>query len=370
MKRNITLLISFLMLLLPFAAMADDMPVRYVKATEYGGKYSNGGTSWADAKNNVQEAIDALYAYMSENKIPEGRVYIGAGTYYPSSSTETGNDDRQYLSFIIYPGVHVYGGFDKDETDDAVKPEDRPHLSEPWLFDEDHTTVLSGNLSDEHKDPVFTYDSKLGSYKTIFYGNSYHVVWFATNGFIEAGKDVNYDWDESSLTGHGRALPYPASVDGCTISGGYAAEFCYVHTCQATGYNVLDGLGGGVCINFEGAVTRSYIVNNSSRSGGGVAITHLQNEYPWRSRDREEGVPAELINSTRINVYSPHATACIVSNNSSTNEAAGVYLNNGGVANHLTVTNNKCFGSDVLYYGRRQGRSGGFYILNGGQIYN
>ena len=419
-----------MVMMLPIRMLADEIPIRYVKTD---GTYGADGKSWTTAKNNVQEAIDELYSYMTENKLPEGRVYIAAGTYYPSASTETGNENRQHLSFIIYPGVHVYGGFKADNPEnnpdqreydnlesleiDATSGESEPAKQQPWNFK--HKTILSGNLSDGNKEPSFTYDKDRGTYKTIFYGNSYHVVWFATYGFIDATKDQNYGWDETSLGGHARALPYPASIDGCTISGGYAAnqsnagflhtgygagvymvegsslkncvvekcvavtngggvymdgggsiDGCMIHTCQATGYNVLDGLGGGVCISFNGSVTRSYIVNNSSRSGGGVAISHMKDEYPWRSRAKEDGVPAQQINSTEINVYSPYVTACIVSNNSSTNEAGGVFLNNGGVVNHLTVANNKCYGSDVTYYGRRQGRSGGVYILNGGQVYN
>ena len=390
------LLSLLVVMMLPLTTMADDIPIRYVKTS---GSYGADGKSWASAKNNVQEALDALYTYMTENKISEGRLYIAAGTYYPSASTETGNDNRQHLSFIIYPGIHVYGGFKEDENNDDVDPnseEARPHApltsleigsqqvakQQPWNYQ--YKTILSGDLSDEHKTPSFTYDDKQGTYKTIFYGNSYHVVWFATNGFINATKDTNYGWDESTLSGHARALPYPSSIDGCTITGGYAAnqsnavfehtgygagvymvegarlsncivekclavtngggvymdgggeiEGCYINTCQATGNSVLDGLGGGVCINFSGSVKRSYIVNNSGRSGGGLAICHLPNEYPWRSRAKEDGVPAQQINSSQINIYSPFAAACIVSNNSSTNEAGGVFLNSGGVVNHI-----------------------------------
>ena len=430
------LLSLVILFVLPLTTWADDIPIRYVKTT---GTYGADGLHWSTAMNDVQEAIEDLYSYMTKNQLTEGYVYVAAGTYYPSRSTETNNENRQHLSFIIYPGIHVYGGFAADLTDadDGIDPngklnsdptkDARPHkelsslgtsqsgIQQPWNLQNE--TILSGSLA--KKEPDITYDAARGTYKTIFYENSYHVVWFATNGFIEPSQDVNYGWDETSLTGHARALKQPASIDGCTIRGGYAAtkantghphtaygagvymvegaslvncivkeclamsngggvymdggglvDKCYIHTCQATGQNALQGFGGGVCINFDGAVTRSYIANNSSRSGGGVAICHLSNEYPWHSRAKEDEVPAQQINKMQINDYSPHVTACIISNNSSTYEAGGIYLNNGGVVNHLTVTNNQCFGSDVTYYGRRQARSGGIYILNGGQVYN
>ena len=46
-------------------------PVRYVKTN---GSYANDGTSWAQAKNNLQDAIESLHDCMSRNGITEGRV--------------------------------------------------------------------------------------------------------------------------------------------------------------------------------------------------------------------------------------------------------------------------------------------------------
>ena len=37
-------------------------PVRYVKTN---GSYANDGTSWAQAKNNLQDAIESLHDYMT-----------------------------------------------------------------------------------------------------------------------------------------------------------------------------------------------------------------------------------------------------------------------------------------------------------------
>ena len=131
----------------------------------------------------------------------------------------------------------------------------------------------------------------------------------------------------------------------------------------------MQGYGGGVCIDYDGAVTRSYIVNNSSRIGGGVSICHAPNDYPWEKLDSIRLANGGTARG-EINVYSPHATACIITNNTTTAEGGGIYFYDGGVGNHLTITRNNCVGQDITYYGRRHGRSGGAYILNGGQIYN
>ena len=75
MKRNITIILSLLMvMLLPIRMLADEIPIRYVKTD---GTYGADGKSWTTAKNNVQEAIDELYSYMTENKLPEGRRVKG-----------------------------------------------------------------------------------------------------------------------------------------------------------------------------------------------------------------------------------------------------------------------------------------------------
>ena len=80
-------------------------PVRYVKTN---GSYANDGTSWTAAKNNLQDAIESLHDYMNRNGITEGRVYVAAGTYSPTTSTP-GGDCVLYTSFLIYVGITVYG---------------------------------------------------------------------------------------------------------------------------------------------------------------------------------------------------------------------------------------------------------------------
>ena len=403
--------------------------IRYVKTTENGGSYQGSGLSWDEAKNNLQAAINDLYQYLRSNEnYSSGSIYVGAGTYRPSESTESSGSDLQYTSFKVYPGIHIYGGFKANESDMNARPYDengnidthyRPLVSnmaslesgepaklQPWNFE--NKTILSGS---QNADPSFTYDDIHGTYTTIFPGNSYHVVWFATEGFIP----VAVQGDEKN---HAIPLSQPAGVDGCTITGGNASgrntnerlhtaygggaymvanatlrscviynceatmrgggvyldggglvDKCMIHTCQASGVGIMQGYGGGVCIDYDGAVTRSYIVNNSSRIGGGVAICHAPTEYPWQSLDQLRVSRGEAARG-EINVYSPHATACIITNNTTTSEGAGLFLYDGGVGNHLTITRNKCIGQDVTYYGRRHGRSGGVYVLNGGQMYN
>lgn len=404
-------------------AQATDT-IRYVKMS---GTYTNNGRSWANAKSDLQGAINDLYEYLQENHLSSGSIYVAAGTYKPTETTEAEGGGLQFTAFKIYPGIHLYGGFAADESDDNSRPYNadgsvnetyRPLIhtmeslesgqeakAQPWNFQ--YQTVLSGT---HYTEPTFTYDQKRGTFSTLFTGNSYHVVWFATSGFITTNDPLE--------AMHALPLSAPASVDGCRITGGYAAskttterlhtaygagaylvanatlsrciidhceatmrgggayldggglvDRCYINTCQSSGVGIMQGYGGGVCIDYDGAVTRSYIVNNSSRIGGGVSICHAPNDYPWQELDTWRTANGGTARG-EINVYSPHATACIISNNTTTAEGGGIYFYDGGVGNHLTITHNRCVGQDITYYGRRHGRSGGAYILNGGQIYN
>ena len=410
-RRNIFLglVLSVMSLCACVGAYAQTDTIRYVRAD---GDFSNDGRSWATAKNRVQDAINDLRDYLHANNLQSGSVYIAAGTYSPTESTEAAGGSMLHTAFKIYGGIHVYGGFN------PTSPESHPSLrqmvnnklvKDNWArmdggtisaediaaqWDLKYKTILDGNHSPSPV--VFAYDSIRGRYNVTFPASSYHVVWFATNGKYETSND--------SVASHFKPLDYPASLDGCVIrngnassrsttirehtaygggvymvgnselrnctvekcnatmrgggvylDGGGVVEFCYIHTCQSPGVGVVQGYGGGACIDYEGSVGHSHITNCAARCGGGLTIGHIPSEYPV---DRG------------ISFYSPFATACVINNNTAAAEAGGIYLAEGGVINHCTVTANNCIGPDVTYYGRRHGRSGGIYIRDCGMIYN
>ena len=398
--------------------------IRYVRTS---GSYRNDGRSWATAMNSVQDAINDLRDYLAQNNLQGGSVYIAEGTYVPTESTEASGGSMLNTSFKIYEGIHVYGGFSESS------PEARPGLrkminnktfddnwasrltigastedqvAEHWHLK--YKTILSGSHS--LVDISFTYDSIRGRFNTTFPANSYHVVWFATNGEIPVLND--------SLAHHYLPLERKAWVDGCTIIGGNASarqtssrthmgygggaylvensalyhceishctatirgggvymdgggrvEFCYIHSCQASGVGIVQGYGGAACIDYNGSVEHSYLTQSCARIGAGLAICHVPGEYPWRERIRAR-YGREPVAEDEINQFSPFCTASVISNNTSNAEGGGVYLDEGGTLNHCSVLNNNCIGPDVMYYGRRHGRSGGVYIRNCGLIYN
>ena len=398
-------------------AQATDT-IRYVRMTADGGAYSHTGKSWAEAKDKVQDAINDLHSYLVANSLTSGSVYIAAGTYVPTESTEDVGGSLLNTSFKIYAGIHVYGGFNPDDPE--AHERDRIMLNgktvaENWSdpsgygtvsgdsissqWDLKYKTILTGNHTSTP--PTFQYDPIRGRYNTAFPASSFHVVWFATNGKIE-GASVN-----DSTAGHFKPLDYPASLDGCVITcgaassqnmqardhmaygggvymvgnsymractvekciatmrgggiyadGGGVIEFCYVNTCQATGIGVLEGYGGGICVDYDGQVGHSHITNCAARCGGGLMLTHIAEEYPESELD------------SIISHYSPFSSASVINNNTASAEGGGVYLADGGTVNHATITGNNCVGRDVTYYGRRHGRTGGIYVRNAGMIFN
>lgn len=59
------------------------------------------------------------------------------------------------------------------------------------------------------------------------------------------------------------------STSGIYADGGGEIEFCFVHTCRSAGVGVVQGYGGGVCIDHGGSIGHSHITSCVARCGGG-----------------------------------------------------------------------------------------------------
>lgn len=410
-------------------ASAQTDTIRYVNAKT--GKYANDGRTWATAKDNVQDAINDLYDYMQRNKVHSGSVYVAAGTYTPSESTGDGSSVLS-TSFKIYDGIHVYGGFNADNPE--TTPNDRVLSTQPaWrdghsglANDKQSTgkeqTITMGELEKKEKtesDTIMRYDFKnatifsgnhntvMGTFKwndnkkqydTRFPGNSYHVVWFATNGYV---KDA-----AGNSTLYADSLVYGASLDGCIIQDGNASgrstadrdlnafgggvymvqhatvrncvirrcsasrrgggvymdrggtvKDCNIYQCQTLGIGVIDGYGGGVCMENNGVMRHCNVTNNMARTGGGLMIVYTPEKHPYSTKYTKDD-------------FDPYASVCVFSNNNANTEGAGVVLYRGGVLNHCTIVNNECTGTDITIGGVRYGRTGGLFIYGAGSAFN
>ena len=379
-----------LAMLLPLVLWAQEPEplIRYVKTD---GAYTNDGKSWDTAKNNIQDAINDLYDQI-KNTDKQGHVYVAAGTYRPTESTESGKDGTAYTAFKIYEGITVYGGFPADGS--VNSPEGRPYTDKnssptPYYYGKKftHVTILDGNHTNMGDKKNLEWNETKQQYTTTFPGNSYHVVWFATKGFDANGRAIG--------------LSKPARLDGCTVQGGYASnrvsssrhhnsygggiymvagsyvdncivtqnaatraggaiyldgggevDHSYVRYNQTLGIGVDDGFGGGICVEGAGVVRHTVMAENVARMGGGLALL------------------AEDVQPKDGNRYAPAAAGCVVGNNTTITEAGGVYMRYGGVLNHLAIVNNRCNGANLVYHGRRYGRSAGIYIDKYGEVFN
>lgn len=411
------------------SASAQTDTIRYVNIKT--GKYANDGKTWETAKDNVQDAINDLYNYMQTQNVHSGSVYVAAGTYTPSESTGDGSSVLS-TSFKIYDGIHVYGGFNVDKPEKT--PDERVLSSKPAWRDnqsgldndkqstEKEQTITMGDLVKMEKtagSTIMRYDFKnatifsgnhntvMGTfqwndnkkqYDTRFPGNSYHVVWFATNGYVKDAAGNNTLYADS--------LVYGASLDGCIIQDGNASgrstadrdlnafgggvymvqhatvrncvirrcsasrrgggvymdrggtvKDCNIYQCQTLGIGVIDGYGGGVCMENNGVMRHCNVMNNMARTGGGLMIVYTPEKHPYSTKYTKDD-------------FDPYATVCVFSNNNANTEGAGVVLYRGGVLNHCTIVNNECTGTDITIGGVRYGRTGGLFIYGAGSAFN
>ncbi len=368
--------------------------IRYVTQNGAGAK---NGSDWTNAAANIQDAINDL---VNNNKT--GEVWVAAGIYYPTESTES-SSSPYYKSFKIPAGITVRGGFVGTETSadqrqlkndkyfgkvkNDGKSENTGNLDGEAAGSGRYVneTILRGDLSQSKIAGAMTWNPDKKQFDITFYGNSYHVVWFAMNGFDASGRanplakpaklegcivenGHAYSLDVAAAHPHAgygggiymvaNSFVYNCEVRNCDASrngggiymdGGGIVRRTHVHDCQALGIGTEFGLGGGICE--DGAkhnskanpvvVAQSVVTNCVGRMGGGMALSGAE--------------------TTGNNKYAVVANSTLVSNNTAQIEAGGVYTYKGGGLASLTVARNKCFGSGVMQNDVITGRAGGVY---------
>jgi hypothetical protein len=98
-------------------------------------KNTNGnddGTSWEDAFNHLQDALDAAtYGY---------EIWVAEGTYYPDDKDGGHTNGHRSETFQLHDGVELYGGFEGGLTGETSLEERN------WV---EHKTILSGDLAED-----------------------------------------------------------------------------------------------------------------------------------------------------------------------------------------------------------------------------
>ncbi len=215
----------------------------------------NIGNSWANAFTNLQDALASTCPGITE-------IWVAAGTYLPTK--KSGGTDERSRTFVMLPGVKIYGGFAGGETSLSQRN---------WAT---NVTILSGDIGT----PGVNTD------------NCYHVIYNVDNGLDET-----------------------AVLDGFTISGGYA----YGPNADGSGFQWR---GGGMHnISSSPKVVNCNIVGNTAFLGGGMYNIEAS---PSLVNCAFTGNSAIVGGGMRNIVSSPSVTNCTFSNNSASNGGGGL----------------------------------------------
>src|SRR5699024_1766844 len=146
---------------------------------------------------------------------------------------------------------------DEGINNSTTRPRDPDHLDVQWAFA--NRTIFSGDV-DRNDDSQKGWRWNAGEKKwEQYYGrNSYHVVWFASEGFNE--RTTKYE----AVTA--KPLSVETTLDGVVVTGGCAD---YGERGEST------RMGGGIYLTENGVVSNCIIYQNFALTrGGGVMMNN------------------------------------------------------------------------------------------------
>ena len=209
------------------------------------------GTSWSNAMNSIQLALDAAISTRSLcRNNPE--VWVAAGTYYGDTMGDN--------AFTMVEGINIYGGFAGNETLLSDRPRGTNGLfTNPTILDgRDERRVLN---QPSHFDNLTIWDGFVIQHGN---GNSYGGgVYLQGNGRLEhcivTDNHVNY-------YGGGVYCTAYSSYDYNT--GNYRYKYPQLIGCIFSD-NTADNYGGGIYSNGD-SIVNCLIVGNNAYYGGGI----------------------------------------------------------------------------------------------------
>lgn len=350
--------------------------ILYVQTSATG---NNDGTSWSNAYNDLQDALDNDCTGVTE-------IWVAAGTYKPSKHPANCNgcNSPRDNTFQLKDGIALYGGFDGTET----------LLSERDI--DNNTTILSGDYNDD--------DTVSGSGSTLFISNNnenaYHVVLAAfpiddttsttrLDGFTVTGGNANVN---EIISINGVTFSKKSGGGIYTLFGNNTIENNTIEVCKASFW------GGGIYLNrgVNKLTNNTVSVNTATSEGGGVYILYGTNIFSTNNISNNSGTPGSgggmyfyMSNSNlEDNVISMNTTSIIggglyfeggtyqLSNNTIEDNSASI---GGGIrflGGHVTLTNNQMNNNEAnlagcFFTGGGYGEDlpdNGTYIFNGNTI--
>ncbi len=213
---------------IPVTIVASQVPgVLYVDAAAPPG---GDGTSWATAFNSLQDALAVAQT--------GSRVWLAAGVYRPSA--ETCCNDPRSATFVVAPGVSLYGGFAPRAGLNTW--EERDPIG--------HPAVLSGDLGGDDVDP--NGDGVIDSWQDVQRGNAYHVLYLDGTTGPPLGPET--------------------VLDGLIVTAGMADGAPFPNG----GGIYCDGQAGGEC---SPTLSNLVVAGNRAEDGAGI----LNNAYSGAS---------------------------------------------------------------------------------------
>jgi hypothetical protein len=271
--KNILLII---ILFLASQMLIQAQNYRYVSVNGAG---TQNGTSWSNAysASDIQTAINDL------DNLNGGEVWISAGTYYPTSTFDNSTGDNRKKSFNLKSNVHLYGGFNGNET----AKNQRVNYGEGEI----NETILSGDLG------------TIGNNSD----NSYYVVYVASG--------VN-----------------AARLDGLTVQDGNA---------DASSYND----GGGVYTSYGDLTVYNCVIknNHANDNGGGLFIRRncvVNNSIIHSNTSGDEGAGVYSLYFSSYTDPVPLIKNSLIYNNVSSSDGGGVYIKTDEEIHNSKIINN------------------------------
>lgn len=202
--------------------------VKYVNQNATG---NNDGSTWTDAYNNLQNAID--------NASNNDQLWVASGTYLPTGYAVNSEQGTRDQTFLINKPLYIYGGFNGTETDFNQRD-----ISA-------NLTILSGDLNNDDNAIITTSE-------TTRQDNVFHVV--SLKGNFSTGGEL----------------------DGFIVSGGNANSNTFDLDCATAQTQQYDNRrGAAIFKNPDGAGRKVFIkIKNciiENNSALGMAVSHSMN---------------------------------------------------------------------------------------------
>jgi hypothetical protein len=322
--------------------------VIFVDANATGG---DNGSSWANAHNDLQDALEAARTELSIRPLREIEIRVALGTYLP----DQGTNDRE-ATFQLISGVVLQGGYAGTGNPD-------PNARDVQLYE----TILSGDLDGDDGEITSPEDLLADPNRA---ENSFHVVTVNDvsvmtflDGFVITGGNANGNspndcggalYSDSgnltinnctflrncaSSTGGGiYSKPDNLILKNCTLKENYSTSSggglysvggtTDIENCTFD-KNICTQYGGGACcLSNVTEIANSIFKENDSKKGGGVGNLTIYDPWPETQISGCSFIGnSSLQDGAGIYIYrcNTNLESCIIARNDSSGNGGGVY---------------------------------------------